>query len=205
VSSRVDGSPAVLSCPDHREGAADRPFLKAPCQHRERSLTYPHDILRRVPHVFGSELTSMIEDGAGLVVGTVGDDGEPRATRAWSAIVADAEQRRLRVVVGADDPVTVANLRVGTTMALNGADVRTFRSIQLKGTIVAVDAAGSDDVDAARSQSDRFLQAVHDTDGNPLEQLRRILPIEVVAIEMVVDEMYDQTPGPEAGGPLRAP
>ena len=144
----------------------------------------------------------MIEDGAGLVVGTVGDDGEPRATRAWSVTVADPTAGRVRVVVGADDPVTVANLRVGAAVAVNGADVRTFRSVQLKGRVAAVVDAGTADLEAARVQSDRFLQAVHDTDGNPLEQLRRILPINVVVIEMTVDEMFDQTPGPEAGGPL---
>jgi hypothetical protein len=155
--------------------------------------------------VFGSELTAMIEDGAGLVVGTVGDDGEPRATRAWSVTLVDPDERRVRVVVSADDEVTVANLRVGTTMALNGADVRTLRSVQLKGRVVAVEAAGPDDLDSARDQSERFLQAVHDTDGNPLEQLRRILPIEVVVVEVVVVEMYDQTPGPDAGGALVVP
>jgi hypothetical protein len=155
--------------------------------------------------VFGSELTAMIEDGAGLVVGTVGDDGEPRATRAWSVTLVDPDERRVRVVVSADDEVTVANLRVGTTLALNGADVRTLRSVQLKGRVVAVEAAGPDDLDSARDQSERFLQAVHDTDGNPLEQLRRILPIEVVVVEVVVVEMYDQTPGPDAGGALVVP
>ena len=155
--------------------------------------------------MFGSDLTAMIEDGAGLVVGTVGDDGEPRATRAWSVTLVDPDERRVRVVVSADDEVTVANLRVGTTLALNGADVRTLRSVQLKGRVVAVEAAGPDDLDSARDQSERFLQAVHDTDGNPLEQLRRILPIEVVVVEVVVVEMYDQTPGPDAGGALVVP
>ena len=154
--------------------------------------------------MFGSELTSMIEDGAGLVVGTVGDDGEPRACRAWAVTVADPEGGRLRVVVGGDDPVTVANLRVGATLAVNGADVRTFRSVQLKGRIVEVVEAVAGDLAASRAQSDRFLQAVHETDGNPLDQLRRILPNEIVVVEIVVDEMYDQTPGPEAGGPLAA-
>jgi hypothetical protein len=55
-----------------------------------------------------------------------------------------------------------------------------------------------------RVQSGRFLQMVHETDGNPLESLRRILPIEVVVVELEIDEMYDQTPGPDAGGPLVA-
>jgi hypothetical protein len=148
---------------------------------------------------------SMIEDGAGLVVGTVGDDGEPRAARAWSVTVVDDAVGRLRIVVGADDPVTVANLRIGARVAVNGADVRTLRSVQMKGEVIVVDQAGPADLDVARVQSDRFLEAVHVTDGNPLEQLRRILPIEVAVVEIVVDEMFDQTPGPDAGGLLERP
>ena len=155
--------------------------------------------------MFGNELTSMIDDGAGLVVGTVGDDGEPRATRAWSVSVVDPDECRVRVVVGADDPVTVANLVVGAGVALNGADVRTFRSVQLKGRIVAVEAPDPTDLEVTRVQSDLFLRTVHETDGNPLESLRRILPLDVVAVEIVVEEMYDQTPGPDAGRPLAAP
>ena len=154
--------------------------------------------------MFASELTSMIEDGAGLVVGTVGADGEPRATRAWSVTVVDPAGCRLRVVVGADDAGTIANLREGARLALTGANVRTLHSIQFKGRIDAVEEANSADLGVARDQSDRFMRAVHETDGNPIGSLRRMLPIEVVAIEMVVDEMYDQTPGPAAGGPLVA-
>lgn len=154
--------------------------------------------------MFASELTSMIEDGAGLVVGTVGADGEPRATRAWSATVVDPAACRLRVLIGADDAVTAANLSEGGRVALTGANVRTFHSVQLKGRVVSVEEAGPADLEVARVQSDRFLQTVHETDGNPLESLRRMLPIEVVVVEMLVDEMFDQTPGPEAGGPLAA-
>lgn len=152
--------------------------------------------------MFGSELTSMIEDGAGLVVGTVDQGGEPRAARAWSVSVVDHDERRVRIVVGADDPVTVANLEAGAPVALNGADVRTFRSVQLKGRVDSVAAATAEDLHLAGVQSDQFLLSVHETDGNPIEQLRRILPLEVIAIEVIVDEMYDQTPGPDAGGPL---
>jgi len=53
-------------------------------------------------------------------------------------------------------------------------------------------------------QTDRFFEVVHLTDGNPIELLRRMLPIEVLVVDVVVEEMFDQTPGPEAGAPLEA-
>jgi hypothetical protein len=163
-----------------------------------RDLTTPEDL----PTMFGSELTSMIEAGAGLILGTVDDDGAPRGIRAWGARVVDVEARRVRIVLTADDRRVVDNL-AGGKAAFTAADVRTLRSVQLKGRVVTVEPPTPDDVALTRSQIDRFFEVVNKTDGNPLEQLELMLPTEMVAIEVVVDEEYDQTPGPTAGAALR--
>lgn len=148
--------------------------------------------------MFGSQLAAITAAGGGLVVGTVSADGEPRAVRAWAAIVRSEPEARLRVVMDADDPVSVENLANGR-VAVTIADVRTFRSIQMKGPVVVTEAATPEDLEEMRVQSDIFLTAVHETDGNPLEGLRRMLPHEVAVFEMLVEDVYDQTPGPEAG------
>jgi xanthine/CO dehydrogenase XdhC/CoxF family maturation factor len=143
----------------------------------------------------------MLENGAGLVVGTVSTEGIPRADRAWAASVIDAESRRIRFVMSADDADVVGNLQSGR-VSLNGADVRTYQSVQLKGRPVVVEAPTTDDVELARHQSETFFEAVHLTDGNPVEALRRMLPLDMVAVEMIVEESFDQTPGPSAGAAL---
>jgi hypothetical protein len=158
-------------------------------------------LLREAAEVFATELVEMLEVGAGLVVGTVSPDGTPRADRAWSAIVVDDEARRIRFVMSADDAAVVDNLQSGA-VSLTGADVRTYRSVQLKGRPVVVEAPTAADVDLARRQSETFFEAVHLTDGNPVESLRRMLPHEMVAVEMIVEETFDQTPGPSAGSVL---
>jgi len=150
---------------------------------------------------FATELVTMIEAGAGLVVGTVSPSGEPRADRAWAASVVDAASRRIRFVMSADDPVVVEHLSSGR-VSLTGADVTTYRSVQLKGRPVVVEPPTADDVELTRHQSGVFFEAVHRADGNPVELLRRILPHEMIAVEMVVDESFDQTPGPSAGTAL---
>jgi hypothetical protein len=147
---------------------------------------------------FATELMTILETGAGLVVGTVSADGWPRADRAWAASVVDADTRRIRLVMSADDAAVVDNLQSGK-VSLTGAEVSTYQSIQLKGRPVVVEAPTSADVELAREQSETFFEAVHRTDGNPLEALRRILPHEMVAVEMIVEESFDQTPGPSAG------
>ena len=150
---------------------------------------------------FATELVTMLEAGAGLVVGTVSAEGVPRADRAWAASVVDAEHHRIRFVMSADDAAVVDNLQSGR-VSLNGADVRTYQSVQLKGRPVVVEAPTASDLELARHQSEVFFGAVHRTDGNPMELLRRMLPHEMMAVEMIVEESFDQTPGPTAGTAL---
>ena len=78
---------------------------------------------------FATELVTILETGAGLVVGTVSADGWPRADRAWAASVIDVDGRRLRLVMSADDPAVVDNLQSGT-VSLTGAEVSTYQSVQ---------------------------------------------------------------------------
>ncbi len=150
---------------------------------------------------FATELVTILETGAGLVVGTVSADGWPRADRAWAASVIDVDGRRLRLVMSADDPAVVDSLQSGT-VSLTGAEVSTYQSVQLKGRPLVVEAPTAADVELARLQSERFFAAVHRTDGNPVESLRRMLPHRMVAVEMIVEESFDQTPGPSAGAVL---
>jgi hypothetical protein len=147
---------------------------------------------------FASELTTMVDSGAGLVVGTVSAAGEPRADRAWAAVVLDEQGRRVRFVMSADNPAVVGNLETGT-VSLTGAEVVTYQSIQLKGRPVVVEPPTADDLEMARVQTATFFDAVHRVDGNPLESLWRMLPLQMVAVEMIVEETFDQTPGPAAG------
>ena len=144
---------------------------------------------------------ALVDAGCSLVVGTIGSDGTPRATRAWAATVLDDVAGRLRLLVTADDATSLGNLGSGQ-IALTGADVRTLRAVQLKGHVVVVEPATAEDLVTLDAHTDAFFRAVHETDGNPLDLLRRLLPNDVVAVEMIVDEVYDQSPGPGAGAAL---
>ena len=152
--------------------------------------------------MFASEFISMVEAGAGLIVGAVTADGAPRGVRAWAAWVVDPVEHRVRVVFTGDDPDVAGSIE-GHKVAVTAANVRNLRSVQLKGTVVAVEQPTPDDLEIAKSQTECFFNAVHETDGNPLELLRSMLPITQLALEMIVDEQYDQTPGPTAGTALQ--
>jgi hypothetical protein len=178
----------------------NRAFLNSSCGITKNSLTYPQRLLRKVVVALESDLKSVVEAGMGLVAGTVSDDGEPRAHRAWSARVVDPDEGRIRFVMSADDPDVVAHLETGA-VSLTGANVATYASTQVKGRPVVVEAPTADDMEDVRKSTDAFFDVIHSTDGNPIELLSRMLPRTYLAVEMVVDETFDQTPGPKAGAP----
>lgn len=151
----------------------------------------------------------MLALGSALIAATVSADGEPRAARASSWQVVDPTERRIRVAMCADDPVFVANLGLhaepgSVRVSVTGADVLTFASVQLKGSVVALDAPDADDRAAIEHHNDVFVGKIEAVDGHPADVVRRFLPIEHVMVEVLVDEVYDQTPGPGAGAVLRA-
>ena len=53
------------------------------------------------------------------------------------------------------------------------------------------------DRDPLRAFCDRLRPIVHELDGTPEEIISRFVPPGVVACMMTVDELFDQTPGPE--------
>jgi hypothetical protein len=146
----------------------------------------------------GSDLQPVVEAGMSLVVGTVSADGEPRAHRAWWATIVDPDVPRLRFVMSNDDTDLAARLANGA-VSLTGANVATYESRQVKGRVATVEPPTVHDLERTRHSIDAFFDAIHRTDGNPLEHLARMLPEHYVAVEMTVEEVYDQTPGPKAG------
>lgn len=144
---------------------------------------------------------SMLTAGSALVVGSVSTDGIPLATRAWSADLVGGG--RLRVAVAAGDPIAHDD-EPGRRVAITAADVPTLDSVQVKGRVVGVDAPGDHDREVVHRQSESFFAAVHEVDGHPVELLRRLRPPDLLMLEIEIDEVFDQSPGPRAGTPIEA-
>ena len=80
--------------------------------------------------------------------------------------------------------------------------MRTLRSVQAKGTAVALEPANAEDLDCAAAFCDDFFGAVTETDGVRRELMDRLVPTDLLACTVEVAELYDQTPGPGAGARL---
>jgi hypothetical protein len=155
---------------------------------------------------FDASLVAFLEGGASIIVGTVDEDGEPLARRGWGIDVVDADEGRIRVLVdaagGGPRGPGPDGWRDGPRIAVTGADIHTLQSLQCKGEVVRAEPPS----DADRARHERFCSVmfshIHKVDGYPLELLVRMRPNELVALDVVVDELFDQTPGPRAGTPL---
>ncbi len=135
---------------------------------------------------------------AALVLGTVSADGRPHGCRAWSA-TPDAVGETLRVVIDADDERLLANLRAGSRVALTSANVVTLASLQVKGSVRAVEEMTALDHATRERRTDLFLGDISETDRVPREILDALVPERFLVCVVEVDEIYDQTPGPKAG------
>jgi hypothetical protein len=147
--------------------------------------------------VIEADVAELFESPCSLLVGTVSTDGVPDATRGWSVQVLGPD--RVRVLLPGNAVRTFANLKGDGRVALTATHFYTLVSWQLKGRSVTVEAATGAD----RVRYDAFcagcVRMLHEGDGTPEEIIWRLVPPDIVACEVLVEQVFDQTPGPEAG------
>jgi hypothetical protein len=152
-----------------------------------------------------AELRAFLEGGRSLIVATVDAEGVPRAGRGWGLDVLDPVEERVRLLLPADDPVTTENLKSPARLAVTATDVVTLSSIQGKGHVLSVAPATSADRRRVDRYRDAFFADLERTDGTPRALFDRVVHRNYCACTAIIDQWYDQTPGPRAGSPTEGP
>ncbi|MFP5322680.1 MAG: pyridoxamine 5'-phosphate oxidase family protein [Acidimicrobiia bacterium] len=143
-------------------------------------------------------LRAFLERGCATIVGTTGPDGAPHAQRGWGFCVVDGTT--VRLMLDASDPVLREHLDACGPIAVTAADVRTLRSVQLKGRVREVDDDPTpDDLARCEAHNDELFDDIEATDHYPRQLTERMVPPGYVVAVVEVAELYDQTPGPSAG------
>ena len=146
------------------------------------------------------ETRGFLEGGCALIVGTVGEDGAPHAGRGWGmAILEVGRPARCRVLLDADDELSVAHVAGGGNIAVTATSVLTLRSMQLKGQAIGVEVVTAEDEARAAAYIEEFYGLVHEVDDVAWEVFAAILPSGYVGCVFEAHERFDQTPGPGAG------
>jgi hypothetical protein len=155
-----------------------------------------------------AEMVALLESGCALIVGMVTPSGAPFAGRGWGLTVA-VGGRSGRLLVDSSTipalghaPGQAASNVVGTQIAVTGCDILSYRSLQMKGPITAVEPA--DERDRARSAQycGDYFGAIERVDKIPRRLAGRMSPLDITAVVFDIVELYDQSPGPNAGRPV---
>jgi hypothetical protein len=147
-------------------------------------------------------VTRHLGRGMSIVVGTVDAAGWPVTCRA-TALVGHEDARCVTVYLPlATSAETVANIATSGRVAIVSSCPADHATIQLKGRSRGVRLAGESEAEVVTDQMER-LADVLDHVGVPRRLTRRLTSWPAFAVDVQVEEVFDQTPGPRAGARMR--
>jgi hypothetical protein len=151
------------------------------------------------------EAARLLAGGHALVVATVAaveEQAEPYATRGWGLTVLSEAPPSFRLILAVHDVSRFGPEPAGRPIAITVADPLTLRAVQFKGRAGPVEPATDADHQTVAGFCDSFFSAVTEADGTKRALLERLIPADFVACIVLIDQIYDQTPGPRAGSAL---
>jgi hypothetical protein len=146
---------------------------------------------------------SFLESGLTLVVGTRGADLRPDCAFAIGLRVHPGRRRITVFLPERPAARTIENLRANGAVAVTASRPIDLETLQLKGRAVQIAAAPDGDhpfVLAYRDALAEQLEAV----GHPKSVTRRLVAWPCVAVEIEIEAVFEQTPGPRAGAVLES-
>lgn len=144
------------------------------------------------------ELVEFVESGVSLLCGTRDDQLRPDCCRAVGAIVA-RDRASVTVLLNPRTATrTLANLAAGGPVAMTASRPTDYRTIQLKGHASPPRPATEAEQMIAQRYLAAFTEALYLV-GLQRAVVRRLRIAPAVAIEVAIAEVFQQTPGPQAG------
>jgi hypothetical protein len=146
-------------------------------------------------------LGNFLTAGVAGVAATRDERLRPTIARAWAPSVL-AEAARLRVCIGAAaGSQTHANLESNGAIAATFSLPSSYRSVQLKGSVVELRPPTDDELAAVEEHVAAFSREA-ETVGLMPDSGRRLIAPELLTVVVEIREVYDQTPGGNAGARL---
>lgn len=133
-----------------------------------------------------------------IAVGSCGASGRPCGVRGAAVRVADERTHVTLFLAQSVAGPTLENLKHNPRVAMHISHPVGHRAVQLKGSVRATRAADAQDHSFVR-QCVAELATVVDPIGMPFERVMSMSFWPAAAIDVQVEEIYLQTPGPGAG------
>jgi hypothetical protein len=150
----------------------------------------------------GDEIRAHILESAGtILVGTRDATLIPEITRGWGpTILPDGHTIDVCVSLSAGAK-TLENLRESDEIAVTFHQTVTYQTVQLKGRFLGSGELTPQDWESVERQRN-ILTEQSKIHGIPLSMGMRILTPDLVRLRFMVQQAFEQTPGPDAGSSL---
>lgn len=146
-----------------------------------------------------ADLASFVHSGVAVAVATRDENLIPAFTRGWGPEVSGDGRSLTLCVIAPPDSATRANLEANGAIAVGFSPPTIARAVQVKGSIASVREPAPNEVARAERHLDAFCSEVVQI-GVPAELPRRMfLRDDFVSVTLSVQEVFDQSPGPNAG------
>jgi DNA-directed RNA polymerase subunit N (RpoN/RPB10) len=139
--------------------------------------------------------------GVSVVVGSVDAEGIPTCCRGIAIRSRDNFDTVTVYIPAATAQETVANVATTHRLAVTCSHPLSHETIQIKGLTRGVRLAPAADESFVRERLEQFAEVL-DVLGLPRHVSRRMAHWPAFAVDVSVEEVFDQTPGPKAGEPL---
>jgi hypothetical protein len=152
--------------------------------------------------LISDDIAGFLESGLSINVGTCDDDLQPDGAVAWAARVHDDRAHLTLFMHKEAAQAMLRNLTVHPEIAIAFDCPPTHRACQVKGRFVSTRAGKPAERTEVERQVDHFgadLEAI----GIPRAMVAGWKVWPCVALEVRVTELFEQTPGPGTGEPLR--
>ena len=146
--------------------------------------------------MLSEDVAAFLQSGVAIMVATRDGKLVPDLVRGFGAVV---DPDRATVTLYLPDAVNaraLGNLKADPRIAAVFCRPRDYQTYQIKGRCIGTRPAGSVDRELQRRYCEEFFQAVREV-GLAHPERWRYSPS--TAVELRVEEVFDQTPGPHAG------
>ena len=154
-----------------------------------------------------ADVKAFIERGASVMVGTRDSELVPELVRAWGPRVSRDRKHVSVCVAMAAGVKTLGNLRGNARVAVTFALPANSNAIQVWGRCIGTGRPHRDDLTALQQHRDTFAR-VNTGIGVPLSFIEALWQRELAGspamftIRVEAEQIFTQTPGPDAGSPL---
>jgi hypothetical protein len=144
------------------------------------------------------DLVAFVEGGPSMLVGTRDEALRPDAVRALGVRVWPGASRLTVYLAATTSTRAVANARATGQLALTMSHPPTHLTYQIKGAVLDVREAASEDRTVIDRYVDDFAEVLASV-GLPRHITRRLTVWPAFALDVDIAEVFAQTPGPDAG------